>query len=87
VRTSSTAAKGQFTYWSQRLFHRGPNKGIRLDYFICSNDMFPAADGSAAATSEAKAGKRAVQVHDTYILHADTVGCSDHCPVMLVVKL
>jgi exonuclease III len=79
-------AKGQFTYWSQRLFHRGPNKGIRLDYFICSNDMFPAADGSAEV-GETKAGKRTVQVHDSYILHADTVGSSDHCPVMLVVKM
>jgi exonuclease III len=82
----SAAAKGQFTYWSQRLFHRGPNKGIRLDYFICSKDMFPAAEGSADGKGT-KSTESVVQVHDSYILHADTVGCSDHCPVMLVVKV
>ena len=26
-------------------------------------------------------------VVDCYILHEDTVGCSDHCPVMLIVRV
>lgn len=77
-------AKGQFTYWSQRLFHRGPNKGLRLDYFICSDNMFP---DTAAGASTGSAVSRTVTVHDSYILHEDTVGCSDHCPVVLVARL
>jgi exonuclease III len=34
-------ARGQFTYWSQKFFARVPNRGLRLDYFICSPDLFP----------------------------------------------
>lgn len=110
----STDAKNQFTYWSQRAFNRPGNKGIRLDYFICSPDLFNAAsnaaDGAASKATasdskQAAAGKvvsgasvaeeasgagsggSTVQVYDTYILHGDTVGCSDHCPVVLVLKL
>lgn len=75
------AAKGQFTYWSVRAFNRPGNKGIRLDYFICSRDLFPPGEED----SEAK--KSNVMAHDSYILHKDTVGCSDHCPVVLVVKI
>jgi len=79
-------AKGQFTYWSVRAGNRPWNKGIRLDYFICSPDMFPTSEGDATAT-EAETGKPRVLVHDSYILHKETVGCSDHCPVVLVVKM
>ncbi len=32
-------AKGNFTYWSQRAGNRPYNKGIRLDYFIVSDNM------------------------------------------------
>lgn len=32
-------AGGQYTYWSQRTFAREPNKGLRLDYFVCSKTM------------------------------------------------
>lgn len=126
-------ARGQFTYWSQRTFARPVNKGIRLDYFICSTDMFPPtsdcadgsskkggsssrqSDGAASGEAEAEMGdaeggplgcgpsgepERDVQatpmpligipspgVYDSYIIHSETVGCSDHCPVVLVVKL
>jgi exodeoxyribonuclease III len=69
-------AKGQFSYWSQRTFARGGNRGIRLDYFVCSDDLRP--------TDEVRPGPA---VLDSYILHKDTVGCSDHCPVVLVLKL
>ena len=71
-------AKGQFTYWSVRAFNRPGNKGIRLDYFICSPDLFPDGDSSSKESR--------LKVHDTYILPADTVGCSDHCPVALVLE-
>ena len=32
-------ARGQFTYWSKRTNARPFNKGLRLDYFICSDRM------------------------------------------------
>ena len=32
-------ARGSFTYWSQRAGNRPFNKGIRLDYFIVSDNM------------------------------------------------
>jgi hypothetical protein len=34
-------AKGQYTYWNVRTGARSTNRGLRLDYFICSADMFP----------------------------------------------
>jgi exodeoxyribonuclease III len=84
-------AIGQFTYWSQRTFAREVNKGIRLDYFICSNSMAPDYD------KEVNEGEMRRQVvlnksynhptlHDTYILDTDTIGSSDHCPVVLVLQ-
>jgi exonuclease III len=100
------------------------NRGIRLDYFICSPQLFDddgdddaSANVSASAsarTSEGDSGDKtdskgttqgdqsertetatAVtdassskhqrwRAYDSYILDKDTVGCSDHCPVMLV---
>lgn len=128
-------AVGQFTYWSQRTFARPVNKGIRLDYFICSNAFFPeaAAAGGAGGGPEGAApgaGERARAselarnitggtevtvateldvelldqrtaqrtemdmksvpvpgVVDCKILHDETVGCSDHCPVLLTVRV
>ena len=35
-----TDSSGQFTYWSQRTRARPFNKGLRLDYFVCSKEMF-----------------------------------------------
>ena len=32
-------AKGHYSYWSQRAGNRAPNKGLRLDYFICSRSL------------------------------------------------
>lgn len=32
-------AGGHYTYWSQRAGNRAPNKGLRLDYFICEESM------------------------------------------------
>jgi len=70
-------AKGQFTYWSQRTFARKDNRGLRLDYFICSGDLFPHSSG----------GEGGPQVVDSFIVHEDTVGCSDHCPIMLTLRI
>lgn len=95
-------AIGQFTYWSQRTFARPVNRGIRLDYFIASEHFFPAATTTSSSTTStstsaegATAKRREVRpqdlplpgVADCYILHEDTVGTSDHCPVMLVVRV
>ncbi len=127
-------ARGMFTYWSQRTFARPINHGIRLDYFICSNDLFGVSDANASSGNESAGsevmtteittgisesienfGKKVKRVkkmkevqvvheprllvatqhsseafphiHDSYILHDDTVGVSDHCPAILVVRL
>ncbi|EEH53176.1 uncharacterized protein MICPUCDRAFT_5836, partial [Micromonas pusilla CCMP1545] len=32
-------ATGWFTYWSQRVGNRPVNRGLRLDYFVASNDI------------------------------------------------
>lgn len=97
-------ARGQFTYWSQRTFARPVNRGIRLDYFVCSESILPpitTTDDSCSGVIEGEEGVPAprtvtpatnstaqqLQVYDSYILYEDTVGCSDHCPVMLVLTL
>jgi exodeoxyribonuclease-3 len=64
-------AKGQYSYWSQRAGNREPNKGLRLDYFICSPDLF---------SEESN-----VVVRDSYML-MDVTG-SDHCPVVLELEI
>lgn len=66
-------ATGHFTYWSQRTFARNVNKGLRLDYFVCSNRM-TTPSGSHP------------HIFDCYTLPSDTIGASDHCPVMLILK-
>jgi exodeoxyribonuclease-3 len=64
-------AKGHYSYWSQRAGSREPNKGLRLDYFICSPDLF---------SEDSKA-----VVRDSYIIK-DQLG-SDHCPVVLELEI
>eukprot|EP01031_Cornospumella_fuschlensis_P025654 gene25654-30985_t len=100
-------AIGQFTYWSQRTFARPVNRGIRLDYFIASQKLFPGtqendrgevvtsgneiSDGKVSGAAKRRTVKHedipVPGVADCYILHEDTVGTSDHCPVMLVVRV
>lgn len=100
-------SRGNFSYWSQRTMARPVNKGIRLDYFICSDDLFgsvsPETIGNKRKLNESKdefdndlplvleprsqVNPPLPYVFDSYILHEDTIGCSDHCPVMLVLKL
>jgi exodeoxyribonuclease III len=69
------SARGQFTYWSQRTFARPVNRGLRLDYFLCSVSLLETQDN---------AHNDQWRAHDCYILQDDTIGCSDHCPVALV---
>ena len=71
-------AMGQYTYWSQRAGNREPNKGLRLDYFICSKDMV--FDETKKDSSESR-----VFIRDSYIVH-EQVG-SDHCPIVLELEI
>lgn len=64
-------AKGHYSYWSQRAGNREPNKGLRLDYFICSQDFFDE-DGK-------------VVIRDSYMI-PEQEG-SDHCPVVLELEI
>lgn len=85
---------------------RSVNCGIRLDYFICTNDLFaspttaPVAAGAGCRVASGGDGSEPTDatrvtpstmpspgVWDSFILHEDTVGCSDHCPVALLIRL
>ena len=66
-------ALGHYSYWSQRAGNREPNKGLRLDYFICSKDMLQ-------DTEENK-----VVIRDSYMI-PDQKG-SDHCPIVLELEI
>ncbi|CAE7498519.1 ARP, partial [Symbiodinium microadriaticum] len=89
--------EGQFTYWSARTNARPVNKGLRLDYFMCSHSLFCEQQRGVGSSEEGECTGDGVQrrvddvpvpgVLDSYILHEDTLGCSDHCPIMLVMRL
>jgi exodeoxyribonuclease III len=64
-------AQGHYSYWSQRAGNRAPNRGLRLDYFICDTSFF---DETGNAI-----------VRDSYI-DPSCMG-SDHCPVILEIQL
>lgn len=64
-------AKGNYSYWSQRAGNREPNKGLRLDYFVTSKEMF---------SEDSK-----VIVRDSYMI-MDQIG-SDHSPVCLELEI
>jgi exodeoxyribonuclease III len=64
-------AKGHYSYWSQRAGNREPNKGLRLDYFVCSPDLF---------NEDSK-----VVVRDSYMV-MEQLG-SDHGPVVLELEI
>jgi len=65
--------RGHYSYWSQRAGNREPNKGLRLDYFICSKELMEDGDG------------KRVRVRDSYTL-PESLG-SDHCPVVLEIEI
>lgn len=64
-------AAGHYTYWSQRAGNREPNKGLRLDYFICN---------PALLEESSK-----IVVRDTY-MDPEQKG-SDHCPAILEMEI
>lgn len=64
-------AAGHYSYWSMRAGNRAPNKGLRLDYFICDHALF---DDNSQVT-----------VRDSYMDY-DQEG-SDHCPVILELEI
>jgi exodeoxyribonuclease-3 len=64
-------AKGNYSYWSQRAGNREPNKGLRLDYFVASKEMFH---------EDSKVIPR-----DSYMI-MDQLG-SDHAPVVLELEI
>ena len=66
-------AKGHYSYWSQRAGNREPNKGLRLDYFICSATMMKDDDN------------KKVVVRDSYMIQSQQG--SDHCPVVLEIEI
>jgi len=68
-------ARGQYTYWSQRAGNRAPNKGLRLDYFVCSKALLNKGEDSS----------QRVLVRDSYMI-TDQVG-SDHCPIVLELEI
>jgi len=63
--------KGHYTYWSQRAGNRAPNKGLRIDYFVCSKAMF---------SEDSK-----VIARDSYML-PEQLG-SDHGPAVLELEI
>jgi exodeoxyribonuclease III len=79
---TSTEHEGQFTYWSVRTNARPENKGLRLDYFMCSRSMFLAPGQETTPESSGRA-----IVRDSAILHEFGIRCSDHCPVTLALEI
>jgi exodeoxyribonuclease-3 len=64
-------AKGHYSYWSVRAGNRLTNKGLRLDYFVCSPSLFE---------DDAK-----IIARDCYMLHEQQG--SDHCPIILELEI
>jgi exodeoxyribonuclease III len=62
-------ATGQYTFWSgMNVVARPENKGLRLDYFLTSQDLL---------------GGSTTRVVDSQICHDIAVGSCDHCPILL----
>jgi exonuclease III len=82
------AHEGQFTYWSVRTNARPENKGLRLDYFMCSRSMFPAPEAAEESSTPPVplASERPI-VRDSSILHEFGIRCSDHCPISLSLQI
>lgn len=74
--------RGHYSYWSQRAGNREPNRGLRLDYFICSKEMLLEDDIGGREGDEKK--KKAF-VRDSYMC-PEEMG-SDHCPIVLEIEI
>lgn len=69
------SAGGVFSYWSMRAGNRRYNRGMRLDYCLASDALIFPERGCLP------------RLHDAFVLDADTIGISDHCPVGCVLRL
>lgn len=70
-------ASGHYTYWSVRAGNRQPNKGLRLDYFICDPILFSKNDSDSSSKN--------VIVRDCYMDY-EQIG-SDHCPIIMEMEI
>lgn len=68
-------ATGAFTYWSVRARNRPQNRGLRLDYFVVSEDVAPDSHGQRSGAEET----RGVLLDDVF--HLADLSTGDHCPV------
>lgn len=88
-------AVGQFTYWSKRTFAYDSNSGLRLDYFVCTNDLarnsaiaITGTTSSSSSSSSGSSDEKGPYIKDYYSRHDHSiVKCSDHCPIVLIVKV
>lgn len=96
-------ARGQYTWWSTRSNGRPQNKGLRLDYFIVSEPLFGGhflpcdadENSSSPRNDNTKKQKRTSaerpicpEVYEVrHVYSQSTVGVSDHCPIVLTLKL
>jgi len=71
-------AVGQFTYWSKRTFAYNSNSGLRLDYFVCTDDL-------ARSSSSSDGGGPCIVEYYSRHDHS-VVKNSDHSPIVLIVK-
>jgi exonuclease III len=91
-------AKGAYSYWSTRSNGRPENKGLRLDYFVCSSALATSTSTITSTKGRGVAGSggggekqlletssSSLRIADSYIL-PHTTATSDHCPVALVLS-
>ena len=89
-------ATGHYSQWNARTDARAQNKGLRLDYFVCSDSM---SEGVGALDvgepvkhpcddddqiEEWPTAETALRILDCYIL-PDATTTSDHCGMVLEV--
>lgn len=72
-------ARGCFTFWSVRAQNRPWNRGLRLDYFVASNNLFAdSIDGKNIPSPSMK---------DAWIMDEVAAPQGDHCPVGITLNL
>ena len=80
-------AKGAFTYWSKRTGAYATNSGLRLDYFLCSPQLFEATEAAGTEVNSSSGTNNAVRIHDYVSLHEyEVASASDHGPIALIVR-
>ena len=74
---------------SDNLFPEGSRRDEKVDDEGAESQSQSQSQSSCAEISNSKkcCVPTTVSAFDCYILQKDTVGCSDHCPVVLILKL